>query len=68
MHDDAVKPGQRVLIVDDLLATGGTARATSDLVRKVGGKVHALAFLIELVGLNGRNKLAGEQVHASLQY
>jgi adenine phosphoribosyltransferase len=68
MHKDAVKPGQRVLIVDDLLATGGTARATSDLVRKVGGRVHALAFLIELVGLNGRDQLAGEQVHASLQY
>jgi len=68
MHEDAVKAGQRVLIVDDLLATGGTARATADLVKKVGGTVHALAFLIELVGLNGRARLAGEQVHASLQY
>jgi adenine phosphoribosyltransferase len=68
MHEDAVKKGQRVLIVDDLLATGGTARATTDLVKKIGGTVHALAFLIELVGLNGRAKLAGEQVHASLQY
>ena len=68
IHKDAVKPGQRVLIVDDLLATGGTARATTELVRKIGGTVHGLAFLIELVALNGRAKLAGEQVHASLQY
>jgi adenine phosphoribosyltransferase len=68
MHEDAVKKGQRVLIVDDLLATGGTARATSDLVKRVGGTVHGLAFLIELVGLDGRAKLAGENVHAALQY
>jgi adenine phosphoribosyltransferase len=68
IHEDAVKQGQRVLIVDDLLATGGTARATAQLVRKIGGTVHALAFLIELVGLGGRAKLAGENVHASLQY
>jgi adenine phosphoribosyltransferase len=68
MHADAVKKGQRVLIVDDLLATGGTARATTDLVKGVGGNVVALAFLIELAGLNGRAKLAGEQVHASLKY
>ena len=68
IHEDAVKKGQRVLIVDDLLATGGTARAATDLVKKIGGTVHALAFLIELVGLNGRAKLAGEHVHASLRY
>ena len=68
IHEDAVKKGQRVLIVDDLLATGGTARATVDLVRKIGGTVHGLAFLIELVALNGRARLTGEQVHASLQY
>ena len=68
IHEDAVKKGQRVLIVDDLLATGGTAAATASLVRKIGGTVHGLAFLIELAGLNGRAKLAGEQVHASLQY
>jgi adenine phosphoribosyltransferase len=68
MHADAVKKGQRVLIVDDLLATGGTARATTDLVKSVGGHVHALSFLIELVGFNGRAKLAGEQVHTSLKY
>jgi adenine phosphoribosyltransferase len=68
IHEDAVKPGQRVLIVDDLLATGGTARATAELVKKIGGTVHALAFLIELVALDGRSKLTGENVHASLQY
>ena len=68
MHEDAVTKGQRVLIVDDLLATGGTARATANLVKKVGGHVHALAFLIELVGLNGRARLAGEQVHVTLAY
>ena len=68
IHEDAVKKGQRVLIVDDLLATGGTARATVDLVRKIGGTVHGLAFLIELLALNGRARLTGEQVHASLQY
>src|SRR5438270_7417089 len=68
MHDDAVRSGQRVLIVDDLLATGGTARATMDLVKRQGGAVHALAFLIELVALNGRAKLPGETVHAVLRY
>src|SRR2546430_6875534 len=66
MHDDAVRKGQRVLIVDDLLATGGTARATTDLVRRLGGEVHGLSFLIELVALNGRAKLPGERVHAAL--
>jgi adenine phosphoribosyltransferase len=68
IHDDAVKNGQRVLIVDDLLATGGTARATADLVKRLGGEVYALAFLIELVALNGRAKLAGENVHTVLTY
>ena len=68
IHDDAVKQGQRVLIVDDLLATGGTARATVDLVKRLGGEIHALAFLIELVALKGRDKLPGERVHAVLTY
>jgi adenine phosphoribosyltransferase len=68
LHEDAVRRGQRVLIVDDLLATGGTARATLDLVKRLGGTVHGLAFLIELVALNGRAKLAGEQVLTVLQY
>ena len=68
IHDDAVREGQRVLIVDDLLATGGTARATGQLVRQLGGEVYALAFLIELVELEGRRKLEGERIHAVLQY
>ena len=68
MHEDAVKSGQRVLIVDDLLATGGTARATTDMVKRLGGQVHALAFLIELVALNGRARLEAERVHSVLKY
>jgi adenine phosphoribosyltransferase len=68
MHRDAIEPGQRVLIVDDLLATGGTAAATVSLVEAVGGKVEGIAFLIELLGLNGRNKLVGQNVHAVLGY
>jgi adenine phosphoribosyltransferase len=68
MHDDAVHRGQRVLIVDDLLATGGTARATTQLVRRLGGDVRALSFLIELVGLEGRKRLADESVHSLLKY
>jgi len=68
MHNDAIDNGQKVLIVDDLLATGGTARATVDLVRQLGGDVHGIAFLIELVALNGRDKLKGENVRAVLQY
>jgi adenine phosphoribosyltransferase len=68
IHADAVRAGQRVLIVDDLLATGGTARATTDLVKGLGGQVIALAFLIELVALNGRRRLDGERVHTVLQY
>src|SRR6188472_1834920 len=68
MHNDAIEQGQRVLIVDDLLATGGTARATVDLVKQVGGKVVGIACLIELVELNGRAKLVGEDLFAVLQY
>jgi len=68
IHEDGIRKGQRVLIVDDLLATGGTARATVDLVRQLGGTVHGVAVLIELAELNGRGKLAGENVHAVLTY
>jgi len=68
MHEDAIRKGQRVLIVDDLLATGGTARATTELVKGMGGQVQALAFLIELVALDGRRKLDGERIHTVLQY
>jgi adenine phosphoribosyltransferase len=68
IHEDAVRPGQRVLIVDDLLATGGTARAATNLVKRLGGDVRGLSFLIELVALDGRSKLEGENVHVVLQY
>src|SRR3972149_4534493 len=63
MHRDAIEPGQRVVIVDDLLATGGTARATVGLVRQLGGQVEGIAFLIELVALGGRAQLPGEPPH-----
>jgi adenine phosphoribosyltransferase len=68
VHEDAVTAGQNVLIVDDVIATGGTAKATAALVRRLGGTVHALAFLIELEFLNGRNQLVGENVFSVLQY
>jgi adenine phosphoribosyltransferase len=68
MHRDAIGAGQRVLIVDDLLATGGTAGATVELVKQLGGDVVGLAFLIELAALNGRQRLTGESVHVVLTY
>jgi adenine phosphoribosyltransferase len=68
MHADAVDKGQRVLIVDDVLATGGTAAAAVGLVKKAGGQLHGLAFLIELLFLNGKTKLPGENVFSVLQY
>jgi adenine phosphoribosyltransferase len=68
IHSDAIGTGTRVLIVDDLLATGGTARATVDLVKQCGGNVFGIAFLIELVGLNGRAKLNGEPIQVVLEY
>ena len=68
MHRDAIEPGQRILIVDDLLATGGTAAAAVQLVNEVGGQVQGLAFLIELVGLRGRDRLPGHDAHAVLKY
>jgi adenine phosphoribosyltransferase len=68
IHSDAVDRGQRVLIVDDVLATGGTAAATTALVRKLGGHVEALAFLVELEFLNGRRKLGSENIHSVLKY
>jgi adenine phosphoribosyltransferase len=68
MHADAVEKGQRVLIIDDVLATGGTAAAAAQLVKRVGGQLHGLAFLIELTFLNGKAKLPGEQVFSVVQY
>ncbi|MDQ3169529.1 MAG: adenine phosphoribosyltransferase [Acidobacteriota bacterium] len=68
VHEDAIQKGQRVLIVDDLLATGGTARAVLSLVRRLGGDVRGLAFLVELDFLPGRKKLDGEQLHVVVHY
>lgn len=68
IHKDAVKPGQRVLIVDDVLATGGTAAAVAQLVEKLGGKVAGFAFVIELDFLNGRDKLNGYPIHSLVHY
>ncbi|PKM98111.1 MAG: adenine phosphoribosyltransferase [Elusimicrobia bacterium HGW-Elusimicrobia-3] len=68
MHEDAVKAGEKVLVVDDVLATGGTAAAVCDLVEKLGGKVAGVAMLIELEFLNGRSKLAGRDIHSLIKY
>ena len=68
MHTDAVRPGQRVLVVDDLIATGGTAAAAVTLARKAGAHVVACAFLIELAGLGGRKQLGVDRVHTVLTY
>ena len=68
IHKDAITEGQNVLIVDDLLATGGTAEATCKLVSKLGGNIKGLSLLIELEGLNGRKRLNQYNVHSLVQY
>jgi adenine phosphoribosyltransferase len=68
IHQDAIQPGQRVLIVDDLLATGGTIAAVVDLVNQLGGSIVELAFLIELTALKGREKLKDHPVFSLIQY
>jgi adenine phosphoribosyltransferase len=68
MHVDALKPGTRVLVHDDLLATGGTARAKIDLVEQLGAEVVGVAFVVELSFLNGRDKLYGHDIHSLIQY
>lgn len=68
IHKDSIKPGQKVLIVDDLIATGGTVEAMVKLVEKLGGEVVGLAFLIELVDLHGRDRLKGYNICSSIQY
>lgn len=68
MHRDAVSAGKRVLIVDDLLATGGTAAAAARMVRELGGEVAGMGFVIELTFLNGRRKLDGQDVFSLIQY
>ena len=68
IHEDAIKPGQKVLIIDDLLATGGTVEATIKLVEQLGGEVVGCAFLIELEDLKGRERLSGYDVFTLLKY
>ncbi|EXJ24152.1 Adenine phosphoribosyltransferase [Alkalibacterium sp. AK22] len=68
LHKDAIKPGQKVLITDDLLATGGTIAATIKLVEKLGGEVVGAAFFIELKDLNGRDKIEGYDIFTLMTY
>jgi adenine phosphoribosyltransferase len=68
MHEDAISQGQKVLVVDDLIATGGSARATAALVEQLGGSVEAFAFLIELTFLDGRKKLEGHRIISLVKY
>jgi adenine phosphoribosyltransferase len=68
IHDDAIRPGQRVLAVDDLLATGGTMAATLRLIERLGGQVVGAAFLIELAFLKGRDRLRGHDVESLIVY
>ncbi|MBI5743553.1 MAG: adenine phosphoribosyltransferase [Elusimicrobia bacterium] len=68
MHEDAVKPGEKVLVVDDVLATGGTAAAVCEMVDKLGAKVAGVAMLIELEFLKGRAKLGAHEVHSLIKY
>lgn len=68
IHEDGIEPGQRVLVIDDLLATGGSARAAINLVERLGGKIIGVAFLIELDFLHGREKLEGCDVLSLIHY
>jgi adenine phosphoribosyltransferase len=68
IHKDAIRPGQRVIICDDLLATGGTAKATADMVKQLGGNICGMGFVVELDGLKGRDKLKGYDVFSLLHY
>ena len=68
MHKDAVKPGQKVVIVDDLIATGGTVEAAAQLIEELGGEVAGMVFLIELAGLKGRDKLGKYKIDSVVCY
>ena len=68
IHRDAIQPGQKVLLVDDLLATGGTVLGTIELVRRLGGEIAALSFMVELSALHGRDKLGDFKIHTLLTY
>ena len=68
VHEDAIKPGERIVVVDDLLATGGTAEAGCKLVKELGGEVVKILFLVELPELNGRNKLVGYDIESVISF
>lgn len=68
MHKDSIKPGQKVVIIDDLIATGGTVEAIAKLVEELGGEVVKICFIMELAGLEGRKKLSGYNVEAAIVY
>ena len=68
MHQDSVKPGQKAVIIDDLIATGGTVEAAAKMIEKLGGKVVKMIFLMELAGLKGRDRLAGYDVASVIRY
>lgn len=68
LHKDGIKPGQKVIVVDDLLATGGTAKATADLVEMAGGVIEGFVFLIELEDLNGRELISDYEVKSIIKY
>lgn len=68
IHTDAIKPGQKVLVVDDLLATGGTMKACCEMVEELGGEIHGISLLIELCFLNGREKFSQYPIHSIIEY
>ncbi len=68
IHRDAIKPGQRVLLVDDLLATGGSAKAAVQLIERLGGQVIGISFLVRLTSLKGIDNLRGYEVHAVIDF
>ena len=68
IHQDALKPGEKVLIIDDLLATGGTVRAVIDLVKQLGGNIRGIGFVIELVDLGGKKKLKGYPIYSLVKF
>ena len=68
VHEDAISPGEKVLVVDDLVATGGTARATAQLIERLGGQVVGMGFIIELTFLRPREKLGGYRLESLIQY
>ena len=68
MHRDSIKPGQKVVVVDDLIATGGTTEAMAKLVERLGGEVTGMVFMIELAGLKGRDKLKKYRIESAIVY